>query len=215
MCVLFLLCNKQGENEMTLQKAYENVKNGTATIQELINVICGRNKKVCIESAYELAQHKENRLITKGFTEIEARKIRAAFQLIDLAEIESKKPEFIHCALDAVPWLKIIAFESQEHFVVIALDKENKFIDMETIHIGNVRSTIVDPRDVLRFAIQNEASSIIISHSHPGYSCVPSPDDLLITRRVELACENVGIILKDHIIVGGRTYLSLKEKFYF
>jgi len=200
---------------MSLQEAYKNVKNGNATIQELISVICGRNKEVCMESAYELSQFRENRLTSNGFTINEARKIRAAFQLIDLAEVDSDKPEYINCSRDALPWLKSIAFQSQEHFAVIALDQLNGVLDVETVHIGSVGSSIVHPRDVLRFAIQNGATSIIISHCHPSFTCKPSPEDVSVTERLAKACKIVNITLVDHIIVGGDTYLSMKEKGYY
>lgn len=200
---------------MSLQQAYENVKNGNATIDELISVICGRNKDVCIQSAYALSQYGENRLKQNGFTEKEARKIQAAFQLMDFANQESKKPEYIHEPHDAIHWLKEIAYKAQEHFVVIALDNTNKVLGMSVITIGKANETMVPSRDILRFAVNQGANRIIISHSHPSFNCTPSDADMTITEKIKNACALIAIELTDHIIVGGNCYLSMKQKGYF
>lgn len=200
---------------MSLQQAYENVKNNNATIRDLISVICGRNKiEICIDSAYELSQHKKNRLIQKGFTHKEAQKIEAAFELMEISELDKEKPEIITCAIDTIELLKHIAFKPQEHLVVIALDTQNRVIDTATIFIGNANQTFAEPRDILRFAVQNGADSIIIAHSHPSHCMVPSEADLRITNNLEKACDCIHLSLRDHVIIGGNYYISLKEKGY-
>ena len=200
---------------MSLQQAYKNVKNNDASINDLISVICGRYKKnVCIESAYELSKYGLHGLMAKGFTPGEARKILAAFSLIEMASYEESKPEVIRSKEDAYAWLKEMAFKEQEHFVAIALDKENRVLDFQTLFIGNAWSAVVGTHEICRFAIQNNAHSILISHTHPSHICSPSDVDLLTTNKTAQALELIQVELLDHVIVGGPNFLSLREKGY-
>lgn len=200
---------------MSLKIAYESVKNEEATVKELVSVICGRQKDVCIRSVLELSEMGVNTLKTRGFTENEARKLRAAFNLMSLAELEEEKPQIIRCAKDVVPWLKGIAYEKQEHLGILMLDEQQKVIDMQILSVGNANETIVPTRDILRVALRNGAKSIILFHNHPSFKVSPSNADLHVTEKLIEALHVVGdITLTDHIIVGGDLYLSLREKGY-
>jgi DNA repair protein RadC len=57
------------------------------------------------------------------------------------------------------------------------------------------------PRDVLRAALYEAATAMVLCHNHPSDDALPSPEDLLMTRRLAEAGAMVGVPLVDHVIV--------------
>lgn len=102
----------------------------------------------------------------------------------------------------------------QEHFVVLFLDTKNQVIHRQTIFIGSLNASIVHPREVFREAVRRSAASIICIHNHPSGDPAPSQEDIQVTRRLIEAGKMMGIELLDHLIIGDRRFVSLKEKGY-
>lgn len=100
----------------------------------------------------------------------------------------------------------------QEHFWVIILNTRNRVKFVELVSLGTLHATLVHPREVFRRAIRSGASSLILAHNHPSGDCTPSDDDLTLTNRLSEAGRLIGIEVIDHIIIGGTTTLSFKEK---
>jgi len=55
----------------------------------------------------------------------------------------------------------------------------------------------------------------IFVHNHPSGNPEPSEEDVKLTERLAQAGEIVGIDVLDHIIIGDKSYLSLKRKGLF
>jgi len=85
---------------------------------------------------------------------------------------------------------------------VILLDIKNKPIDNIEISKGSINATVVDPKEIVKFASLKSASSIILVHNHPSGETTPSPDDIELTSRITEACKLVGVKVLDHIIIG-------------
>lgn len=102
----------------------------------------------------------------------------------------------------------------QEHFVAIFLNTKNQIIHRQTIFIGSLNASIVHPREVFREAVKRSAASIIVAHNHPSGDPTPSQEDIHVTRRLAESGKVVGIELLDHLIIGNRKFVSLKEKGY-
>ncbi|WP_373892967.1 RadC family protein [Virgibacillus natechei] len=103
---------------------------------------------------------------------------------------------------------------NQEHFVVLFLNTKNQIIHRQTIFIGSLNSSIVHPREVYREAVKRSAASIIVAHNHPSGDPSPSQEDIHVTRRLVESGKMIGIELLDHLIIGDRKFISLKEKGY-
>ena len=97
----------------------------------------------------------------------------------------------------------------REQCLCLALDTRNNLIGMNTISIGSLDCSVVHPREVFKFAILANASSIILAHNHPSGDLTPSDDDVRLTKRLMEAGEIIGIDVLDHIIIGGGTYKSI------
>ncbi|MFD2628686.1 DNA repair protein RadC [Oceanobacillus kapialis] len=102
----------------------------------------------------------------------------------------------------------------QEHFVVLFLDTKNQVIHRQTIFIGSLNASIVHPREVFREAVKRSAASIIVIHNHPSGDPTPSKEDIHVTKRLVDSGKMIGIELLDHLIIGDRKFISLKEKGY-
>jgi len=78
--------------------------------------------------------------------------------------------------------------------------------------MGSLNAAIVHPREVFRAAIKRSSASIICVHNHPSGDPTPSSEDVALTRRLMEAGEIIGIDVLDHIVIGDRRYVSLKEQ---
>lgn len=105
-------------------------------------------------------------------------------------------------------------FLTQEHFVCLYLNTKNEVLREETIFIGSLNSSIVHPREIFNRAVHVSAASIICLHNHPSGNCDPSTEDIDVTKRLVDAGKIMGIDVLDHLIIGDRKYVSLKEKGY-
>ena len=70
---------------------------------------------------------------------------------------------------------------------------------------------VVYPRDILKMAMANDCTSILLSHNHPGGSLKASKEDLALTQRIVDIFKPLDIRILDHIIVGGYSYSSMAE----
>jgi len=100
----------------------------------------------------------------------------------------------------------------QERLGAIYLDSHSRIIREREIYVGTLTSAIVSPRDVLRFALEENAAGTIVFHNHPSGDPSPSAEDLLFTRKLVEAGTVMGVDVLDHVIVGGNRYASLRER---
>ena len=76
---------------------------------------------------------------------------------------------------------------------------------------GGLAATIVDIRIILKIAIDNLASGIILAHNHPSGNPQPSESDKSLTKNIKEAARHMDILVLDHIIVAGNTYFSFAD----
>jgi DNA repair protein RadC len=100
----------------------------------------------------------------------------------------------------------------QERLGAVFLDAKNRVLREKEIYIGTLNSAAVSTRDVIRFALEENAASIIIFHNHPSGDPAPSAEDLLFTRRMVEAGKLMGIEVLDHLILGTNRWVSLKQR---
>ena len=103
--------------------------------------------------------------------------------------------------------------QTDEHFVMLALDTKNRIVGSFTITIGTINSSLVNTRGIFQRALLCNASKIILAHNHPSGVVEPSRDDINVTRNIDKCGELLGIELLDHIIIGENgDYTSLKAR---
>ena len=103
-----------------------------------------------------------------------------------------------------------------EELIVVALDRRSRVIATIAITRGSDQFTVVCPRQVFRWALQqgrSGAAAIILAHNHPSGDPTPSEQDREVTRKVAAAGRVLQITLLDHMIIGGPgAWTSLAEQ---
>jgi len=100
----------------------------------------------------------------------------------------------------------------KEIFLVVLLNTANIIIGDYTASVGGLASSIVEPREVFKKAILDNAAAVICLHNHPSGNPEPSTADLRITRQLVQAGILMGIPVHDHIIIAGTKHTSLAER---
>lgn len=99
-----------------------------------------------------------------------------------------------------------------ESFMIIYLNTKNHVNEYEVINEGTVDQAIIYPRNIIKRALANDSTGLILIHNHPSGICEPSMDDRKLTSAIREAAKTINIRLIDHIIVGKSGYFSFSEK---
>ena len=118
----------------------------------------------------------------------------------------------IECPDEAVSVLRALGLSdaADEEMYEICIAASGKIVGVHQISHGTLSSTQCHPREVLKRAIVNNASAIILGHCHPSGNPEPSMDDIQTTDRIKEACRILGLVLLDHIIIAGDDFTSFK-----
>ena len=98
-----------------------------------------------------------------------------------------------------------------EVFGVVYLNKSNKVNHFEIVSSGGITGTVVDTRIILKKAIENGATSIVLCHNHPSGNLKPSKADEELTKKIKEAAKYHDIEVIDHIIVSEEGYFSFSD----
>ena len=107
-----------------------------------------------------------------------------------------------------------MAHRETEQFRVLYLDRKNVLIADEAQAQGTVDHVPVYPREVMKRALELNASALILVHNHPSGDPTPSEADIAMTDQIRKGAEVLGIILHDHLIIGKNRELSLRAQGY-
>ena len=99
-----------------------------------------------------------------------------------------------------------------EQFGVLLLDTRHRVIRTLVLSVGTLDASIVHPREVFGAAAAAGAAALVLFHNHPSGDPKPSPDDVVLTRRLVAAGELMGIEVIDHVILADVRYYSFKEE---
>lgn len=99
-----------------------------------------------------------------------------------------------------------------EEFWVLLLNRSNTVTFKFRISQGGISGTVIDVRLILKPAIDNLASSIILCHNHPSGNILPSDADEKITKKIADSADIMDIKVLDHIIVTDKSYFSFQDE---
>jgi len=102
----------------------------------------------------------------------------------------------------------------REEVIVIALDSGSRVLRVIPISAGSIDRALLPKRETLHAVPAVDGTRFALAHNHPSGDPSPSAQDLTLTRELREAARTVGLELVDHVIVGGRTWLSLAEAGY-
>ncbi|MDR5653110.1 RadC family protein [Ruixingdingia sedimenti] len=107
-----------------------------------------------------------------------------------------------------------MAHAATEQFRVLYLDRKNVLIADEEQARGTVDHVPVYPREVVKRALELNASALILVHNHPSGDPTPSDADITMTMQIRDAAEVLGLALHDHLIIGRMRELSFRSAGY-
>ncbi len=105
-----------------------------------------------------------------------------------------------------------LAHELTEEFRVLFLDNRNMLIRDERMGEGTTNQAPVYPREVVKRALELDATALILVHNHPSGDPTPSRDDVQMTRAIVEAARPLGIVVHDHVVVGRTGHVSLRAE---
>ena len=106
----------------------------------------------------------------------------------------------------------VMARERVEQFRILFLDTRNRLLADEAQTRGTVNHTPVYPREVVRRALEVQATAIILAHNHPSGDPLPSQDDVTMTRQIVEAARTLSIAVHDHVIIGNGRWFSFRAE---
>ncbi len=160
-----------------------------------------------------IARNPELLLSVDGISSISAKRIEAALELGRryVAEPDEQRT-VINSPQDVVsiygPRLRDL---DHERFYVLIMDNGGHIINDVLVSKGIANASLVHPREVFKEAIRRTASSIILLHNHPSGTREASKEDHSITKQLVEAGRLLDILVQDHVIICGASYISFAE----
>ena len=150
----------------------------------------------------------------KGVSEAKACQLLAALELgRRLVSLKPEEKPIVRTPQDVANLLMgEMIFLDQEHLRVVLLNVRNQVMGVSEVYVGNVSGAVVRVAEVLRPAVRENCSSIILVHNHPSGDPTPSAEDVRVTEQVAEAGKLMDIELLDHIVLGQHKFASLKER---
>ena len=150
----------------------------------------------------------------KGIGEAKAITVTAALELGRRRQASLVLPkQVIHSSSDIAAYLHISLKDyAYEVFGVVFLNRANKINHFEIISRGGMTGTVADPRMILKKALEEKATSIVLCHNHPSGNLKPSKADEDLTSKIKEAAKYFDIRVLDHIIVSEDGFYSFADE---
>lgn len=214
-------CSEEFPQRKALDRGIENL-----TTVELISLIIGAGTEKSVEQARqiyavmnervsEIAKSRvEDLQAVQGIGNAKAVAIKAAIELgkrcyVDktderpILDYSRKIYDYLH---------PLMSFLSVEEGHLLLLNHSFKLIKHVRLSRGGLTETIMDVRIIMREAILNNATALVVAHNHPSGSLKPSSCDDDLTKSIKSACKTMRIHFVDHIIVLDRGYYSYNDE---
>lgn len=149
-----------------------------------------------------------------GIGEALALRLKATFQTAQrLSQLHIQLRPQIRRPSDIVPLVQPLLQQlPQEHLLVVLLDNTNHLIDIITVYVGSLDTTVVRNAELFRPAIQRNSAGIIVVHNHPSGNAIPSPADTAFTEALIEPGKVLDIAVLDHLIIGRGEWVSMREQ---
>ena len=194
--LLAILINNGYKEKSAVEIAKEILRAGNNNLNELGKLTLKEFKKI------------------KGIGEAKAITIAAALELGRRRQAATYlEKTIIRSSSDIAEYLRAnIKDYAYEVFSILFLNKANKINHFEIISRGGITGTVADPRIILKKALEQNATSIVLCHNHPSGNLKPSRADEELTVKIKEAAKYLDIRVMDHIIVSEEGYYSFSDE---
>lgn len=147
----------------------------------------------------------------KGIGENSATLINLLSQFTRRYELDRSRPRDSFSSMESVGNYLINHFigATREHVELLLFDAKMHMIDHVTVHEGAVNSSDVNPERIAEIVFSGRASCFVLAHNHPGGKCVPSDEDIIVTKKLKAAFTPFNVRMLDHFLVCGGEYVRL------
>ncbi|MBR6502518.1 MAG: hypothetical protein IKT42_03675 [Clostridia bacterium] len=124
---------------------------------------------------------------------------------------QEKKPTF--SGLDSIGKYALGRFlgETREKAYVMCLDTRGSMLDFALLGEGSLDSVGLSNRELVKKALDCNATAAVICHNHPNGLALPSESDVSLTKQAAMALSGVGVQLIDHIIIADTDFVSMAQ----
>jgi DNA repair protein RadC len=204
--------------------------NGASALSnaELLAIILGsgNREQSAVDLAQEMLNKSENNLNTfsrfnlsdliqfKGVGEAKAISVLATLELGRRRKIAEKPvSKSIKSSGDIFNIFNdILSDINHEEFWIVLLNRSNKIIKKYKLSYGGLTGTVIDVRLIIKEAILQLSSGIILIHNHPSGNLQASESDKEITEKIKKAAKYFDINVLDHLIIGNNGYYSFADE---
>ena len=190
----------------------------TEEFYESLSHITGIGKEKLMDYGQENSIHNlvERPSTLDGITELQREKLRKLNRFVSLFSLvkeEAKEIRFTS-AKEAKEYFKALLGlqKEKEVFLVAFLDAKNKIIETRRFSEGMISRVVIPIREVLEQALRNRCTGILLAHNHPSGDPTPSREDIDLTERMINVFVPLQIQVLDHIVVGDKDCVSIREK---
>ncbi|MFC2016046.1 DNA repair protein RadC, partial [Chloroflexota bacterium] len=151
---------------------------------------------------------------SKGIGPAKVAQVKAALELGRrlLAEDPDERTQIRTPADAANLVMSEMSLLEQEHMRVMLLDTKNRVLASPTLYKGSLNTSLVRVGEIFREAIRANSAALIVVHNHPSGDPTPSPEDVAVTRQIVEAGKLLDVDVLDHLIIGQKKFVSLKER---
>jgi len=149
----------------------------------------------------------------EGLTRKKALIISAVFELGRRRQDNNPSPTPIKSSQSVYDLMNPVMVDLEhEEFWLITLHRANRVLHRYRVSQGGLSGTVIDSRIILKKALDDLASTIIVCHNHPSGNNQPSKADIDITKKLKEAAEVIEIKLLDHVIMANERYFSFADE---
>ncbi len=102
-----------------------------------------------------------------------------------------------------------------EAVYLFSLNSAYRLLAAHKVSEGIAGEVYAFPSRLVKQAIRDNASNVLIVHNHPNGIINPSNGDMKLSHRIYDAFKAVDIELHDSVVVSGNRYFSMRENGYF
>lgn len=102
-------------------------------------------------------------------------------------------------------------YETKEIVRMAMLDEKLRVIRCEIVSEGHPTAVGLTVRRITELAYSAGCNTVILAHNHPRGSAAISPEDIAVTRHLVPILRQCAVALADHIVVGDKSAVSMRE----
>ncbi|WP_213982469.1 JAB domain-containing protein [Sphingomonas sp. dw_22] len=111
-----------------------------------------------------------------------------------------------------IDYLSLVSIDERREFLrVMFLTDGHRLLADEIMNFGDTAEVAVYPRQIAVRALDLGATSLILVHNHPSGDPTPSRGDIEVTRKIQHACDGLGVRVLDHLVFAREGWTSLHQ----